>query len=155
MPIVRREDNEPEPRHTHSDSEHTVAQRHRHQHAHEVGYQSGATPYPPVNVSATDKGLIVRAELCLEDIDDLELALSGSSLIIRGARDTDPEQEDIVYHRRERGYGTFHRAISLPAKVEEKGVKADYTDGVLTIVLPRTETEQPRHIAVKPAKKRP
>ncbi len=61
--------------------------------------------------------------------------------------------EGAVYHRRERGYGSFHRAIALPAKVEEKGIDATYRDGVLTVVLPRSEVERPRQITVKATEK--
>lgn len=145
MSNVRREDQRPgEPdaptHHGHS----------HHGHTHIGGAEAEAGRYPPVTISATDDKLILRAECCLEDINSLELAIAGTSLILQGHRETEPRLEGTVYHRRERGYGAFRRAVSLPIKVEEKGIDATYRDGVLTVVLHRSEAEQPRQITVNP-----
>jgi HSP20 family protein len=107
-----------------------------------------------VNISATEERLIVRAELCQEDISGLELAVTGTSLVIRGYRDTEPSGAEVVYHRRERGFGQFHRVVNLPVKVDESGAEAFYRHGVLTIVLPRLERQKARRIAVRAARKK-
>lgn len=144
MSIVRREDQGP------GEPDAPTHHGHSHQgHTHVGGSEAEVGRYPPVTISATDNKVILRAECCLEDINDLELAIAGTSLILQGRRETEPSMEGVVYHRRERGYGTFRRAISLPIKVEEKGIEATYRDGVLTVVLPRSEAEQPRQITVK------
>lgn len=150
MSIVRREDNPAGP--TEEATPHRRERAHL-GHTHEGVSGAEAERYPPVNISATETQLIVRAELCLDDIDQLNLAIAGNSLILQGQRETEPDKEGIVYHRRERGYGSFHRAVALPMAVEEKGIDATYHHGVLTVVLPRSEVERPRQIEVKPAEK--
>jgi HSP20 family protein len=157
MTIVRREEDLPEPTeeltHYRSETAHTGHHQHHHHH-HPSGSEAEVGRYPPVNISATDTQIIVRAELCIENIDDLNLAIAGNSLILQGTRETSPDMEGAVYHRRERGYGSFHRAVALPVAVEEKGIDATYHDGVLTVILPKSEVERPRQITVKPIEKR-
>lgn len=148
MSIVRREENVP--RETDAPASHEPTHL---SHTHTESAEAQVGRYPPVNISATEKSLVVRAELCLKDISNLDLAIAGTSLILQGYRDTDPDLEGVVYHRRERGYGSFHRAIALPIKVEEKDIDATYQDGVLTVILPRTEVERPRQISVKATEK--
>lgn len=148
MSIVRRDENVP--RETNAPHSHETTHL---SHIYSESDDARVGRYPPVNISATDKHLIVRAELSLDDISNLELAIAGTSLILQGYRNTEPDLEGAVYHRRERGYGSFHRAIALPIKVEEKGIDATYLDGVLTVILPRSEVERPRQITVKAKEK--
>ena len=49
----------------------------------------------------------------------------------------------------ERSYGLFQRVFDLPDTVEAEGVKADYKNGVLTVVLPKKEIAKPKQIKVQ------
>jgi HSP20 family protein len=53
------------------------------------------------------------------------------------------------YHRAERAYGSFRDPFALPASVQGDKIDATYHDGVLTIVLPKSEEAKPRDIEVK------
>jgi HSP20 family protein len=48
----------------------------------------------------------------------------------------------------ERQYGMVSRSFSLPAEVDEKGAKADYKDGVLSLVLPKKANGGSKRISV-------
>jgi HSP20 family protein len=48
----------------------------------------------------------------------------------------------------ERGHGAFRRSFTLPATVDGTRINATYTDGVLTITLPRREETRPRQIPI-------
>ena len=55
----------------------------------------------------------------------------------------------MSYHRRERGWGTFRRSFSIPVRVDAGAVKASYTDGVLTVELPKAAEAMPKQIPVR------
>ena len=52
------------------------------------------------------------------------------------------------YYRREMAYGTFQRSFALPDGVDADNIKADYSDGVIKITIPKPETKQPQKITV-------
>jgi HSP20 family protein len=49
----------------------------------------------------------------------------------------------------ERSYGAFQRSFTLPAHVRSEKVEAAFTDGVLTVTLPKAEEARPKQIDVK------
>ena len=79
--------------------------------------------------------------------EDLELSVVGNELTIKGRRDTASE-EGTTFHRRERGFGEFVRAIKLPVEVDSAQVSATLVNGVLTVRLPKAEAAKPRKISV-------
>ncbi|NJN44441.1 MAG: Hsp20/alpha crystallin family protein, partial [Anaerolineae bacterium] len=60
-------------------------------------------------------------------------------------------EEEVRYHRQERGYGKFTRSLELPFRVDANGIEATFAHGVLHITLPRAEEDKPKKIAVKVA----
>jgi HSP20 family protein len=52
-------------------------------------------------------------------------------------------------HRRERVSGVFDRTISVPIQIDAGAVTAEYRDGVLTLSLPRAESDKPRTIEIR------
>jgi HSP20 family protein len=63
-------------------------------------------------------------------------------LVLQGEKHQEQEQKDKNYHFSERSYGSFRRAFELPASVDRGKVAADFSRGVLTITLPKTEQAQ-------------
>ena len=59
------------------------------------------------------------------------------------------EVERERYHRIERRYGAFSRTVTLPPQVDTSKVDARFSDGVLTIEIPRVEKAEPTKITVK------
>lgn len=105
--------------------------------------------YPPVNVWEDDDHVYVEAELPGMKADDLEIYVTaGNQLSLRGERrrPTDPAG---VWHRQERGEGSFSRMIELPFQVDSDKVSAQFRHGVLTLTLPKSPEVKPRRITVK------
>jgi len=104
---------------------------------------------PSVDVSETDKELVVRAELPGMDPKDIDISLSGNVLTIKGERKHDREEKKENFHLVERSSGSFSRTLRLPVEVKADKVKADYKDGVLSISMPKMEPEAVKKIEVK------
>lgn len=100
--------------------------------------------YPPLNLSEDETAYYVRSELPGLPLDALELTLTEKSLVIKGERPT----EQGKYYRQERPAGFFQRVVGLNVPVDRDGVRASLADGVLTVVLPKSEESRPRKISI-------
>lgn len=106
---------------------------------------------PRVDVSETDTAIQVTAELPGMDEKDIQLTLENDTLIISGEKKNDVEEKGKNYHRIERSYGSFQRAIPLVSEIQQDKVEAKFTKGVLNITLPKTPAaaKQSHKIAIK------
>jgi HSP20 family protein len=112
-------------------------------------WQFARSVYPPLNLWEDDNNLYVEAELPDFELSDLEIVVDGDNqLSIKGAHQQ-PEQEKGMWHRRERGHGSFSRIGELPQYVDSDKVTAELKHGVLTITLPKRQEAKARRIEVK------
>lgn len=107
-------------------------------------YSQRRGSYPPLNLSEDDVNLYVTMEVPGLPIEDLEITLTDSTLVIRGER----KPEEGKYYRRERSHGVFQRVVNINAPVDRDKVKASLKDGVLEIALPKAEEFKPRKISI-------
>jgi HSP20 family protein len=108
-----------------------------------------APAYPPLNVWEDNDTVFIEAELPGLDLKDLEIYVTGGNqLTIKGER-KQPTVEKGVWHRQERNFGTFSRALTLPFAVDADRVSARFENGVLLIELAKHESAKPRKITVK------
>jgi HSP20 family protein len=112
------------------------------------GLQSAGV-FPPINVSEDAESVYVRAELPGIKIDDLEITMENDTLTLAGERKSATEDEATSYHRREREWGAFRRSFSLTNRIDSNNVQARYSDGILTVILPKAEGSRPKQIAVQ------
>jgi HSP20 family protein len=106
---------------------------------------TGGTWMPQVEVIERDNQLIVRADLPGMTKDDISVDVEGNSLVIRGERKTERQENEEGYYRSERSYGTFYRQIPLPSGVNAEEARADFRNGVLEISMPSPrKTEEMR-----------
>lgn len=105
--------------------------------------------FPAMNIWENAESVFVEAEIPGMKLEDLELTAMGNELTIKGERKR-IEDAEACYHRQERGVGTFVRTVRLPVDVNADKVEATFKDGVLTVVLPKSEAARPRKITVKP-----
>ncbi len=109
----------------------------------------GATTYSfPLNVSATGDDLKVEALLPGVRQEDVRIDLDRGVLTIAAARHAWQPGEGQQWYLREIHAGQFTRALSLPFPVEVERATADFTDGVLTLTLPKAAAAKPRRIAI-------
>ena len=105
---------------------------------------------PAVDVSENDERYVVRAELPGVKKDDISVTLEDDVLHISGeTRSEHEEKEQGRVIRQERHYGKYVRSLRLASAVDEQKIKAKYKDGVLELVLPKSESVKPKQIAVE------
>lgn len=93
---------------------------------------------PSIDISETDKELIISAELPGIEEKDIDVSLSKDSLTIKGEKKEEKEDKGKSYYRMERSYGSFSRTIPLPTEIDADKVEAEFKKGVLIIKLPKT-----------------
>lgn len=111
--------------------------------------ETEAGVFPPINVTQDNDHFYVRAEIPGASPSELSLSAQRNRLSISGKREIKQENERTSYHRRERAEGSFNRTLALPTEVDSERVEARYTDGVLTVKLPKAEAAKPRQITVR------
>jgi HSP20 family protein len=108
-------------------------------------------PYPLVNVREEPDAFYVEAEVPGVKQDQIDVLIRhGTELTLQGERKPGCS-ETGSWHYRERGEGRFQRVLTLPAPVDAGKVEARLEQGVLRLMLPKTETVKPHRIAVQGA----
>jgi HSP20 family protein len=104
---------------------------------------------PRLDVSETKDAVMVKAELPGVEAGDISLSLQGDVLTLKGEKTQEKEEKDERYHRVERSYGAFMRAVRLPSTVDASKVNAAFKNGVLTVTLPKAATAKGTTIPIK------
>ena len=107
-----------------------------------------ATVYPPLNMYENTENLIITAELPGIAPGDLDISIEAETLTLQGKRQHSQDDEQLSYHRREIGRGSFSRAIALPTKIDSDNITAKLADGILTVTLAKAAEVKPRKISV-------
>ena len=90
---------------------------------------------PKLNIRDLEKEYLVEVELAGVSEDDIHLTINKGHLVIEGEKHFEEEGSHYV----ESSYGKFRRIVKLPESVNEKGVKANFKNGVLKISLKKSE----------------
>jgi HSP20 family protein len=93
--------------------------------------------WPQVDVTETDKEVKVSAEIPGVEPKDIDVSVEDGMLTIKGEKKYEREEKEKGQYRTERSYGSFKRAIELPAEVDESKAKAEFKKGVLRLTLPK------------------
>ena len=115
----------------------------------ENGTDMEDTPWMPVaDICETENGFEIYAELPGVSGSDVNISVTDNLLTIKGEKHQETETEGKNYHRVERRYGSFQRSFTLPRHIETDGIKAKFTDGVLTLEIPKAEVAKPTEISI-------
>jgi HSP20 family protein len=104
----------------------------------------GIVPYercrePFTDLQETEKEVIITMEVPGVEKQDIKIDITEDRIEISAERKDESKEEGEGYLRRERRYGRFYKALTLPAAVDHSKVKATYKNGVLEILLPKIE----------------
>lgn len=104
---------------------------------------------PALDLHEDNDSFVVKMELPGMKKEDINVSLHDGSLSISGERKNEEKHEDSEVYRSERFFGRFQRTVTLPAAVAADKIKAQYKDGVLTVMLLKAEEAKPKQIDVQ------
>ena len=96
----------------------------------------------------TASSVIVRVELPGMKKEDIDVSIHGNLLRIRGEKRSGGNDQDRLYRLTERAYGRFERTIPIPCAIDRQRAEVSYKEGVMTVILPKTETIPPRQLTI-------
>ena len=108
---------------------------------------SGGNPYP-VNIWSSDDGYVFTAEMPGLDGDSINVEVLDDQLTI----ETDKKSgipEGARIHREERGSGKMTQTYKLPFSVAKEKVVAQYQNGILKLILPKSEESKAKKIKIE------
>lgn len=108
---------------------------------------------PALDVEESEDDFTLHIELPGVSPDEVDVSLEENVLTVTGERSFYNEKEAEGFHRVERHFGRFHRAVRLPDRVDPDMVQASYEDGILKIVVPKAPESKPRRIQIETKKK--
>ncbi len=100
---------------------------------------SRAANLPPVNILEQENQFLVSLAAPGMKREDFKIDLSGNMLTISNESEEEKVEEEKTFTRKEYNYRGFSRSFSLPEGIETEKIEAKYEDGILKIMLPRTE----------------
>jgi HSP20 family protein len=109
---------------------------------------------PAIDVSETDDGVVIRAEVPGIAARDLEITVTGNILNISGKKEEKEEVDQEDFYRCERRFGSFRRVIDLPESIDPDRVTADVDNGIVTIRVAKKPGLRSRRVEVKPTSRR-
>jgi HSP20 family protein len=115
------------------------------------GVQGSRVWVPAMDVAERGDAYLVQAELPGVGPEQVDVSFEQNVLTIRGTKpasfDVANEGELRVFAA-ERVHGTFERAVRLPEFVNADRISASFSNGLLTVTVPKAEAAQPRKIAI-------
>jgi HSP20 family protein len=103
---------------------------------------------PAIDIYEAENEIVLKAELPGISKEDISVEVKDNALTLRGERFPESEVNEDKYYRREICFGTFERSFTLQDRIQPEQIKASFKDGILTIKIPRTQTEKPKQITV-------
>jgi len=106
----------------------------------EISPQNGNTNWTPaIELKDEQNQLILRAEIPGVEAKDLNIEVTREAVAIAGEHQAEKRTEDKGFYHSELRYGKFQRLVQLPVPVENDRVKAEFKNGILTLILPKAE----------------
>ncbi|MCM1001820.1 Hsp20/alpha crystallin family protein [Wolbachia pipientis] len=94
---------------------------------------------PTCDFYETEENYCLSMELPGIPKEDVDISVSGDSLIVKGEKKYDNESKEKRYYHRERYYGFFYRSIQFPPNADVDKIFAKFSNGVLHVSIPKSE----------------
>jgi len=106
---------------------------------------------PAADIREDEKGVTIDLELAGVDPQKVDVTADKGVLTVAGTKSIERamHKNDARWHMTERMDGAFKRAFRLPEALDASAIEATFTNGVLTIRVPRAALPQPTKIQVK------
>src|SRR5437762_9431509 len=102
----------------------------------------------PVDLWETKDAYHLRADLPGMTAEEIEINVTGDTVSLAGETKAPTDVTNDGWLRQERRTGKFQRAFTLPVQIDSNAVTATFTEGVLELVLPKSETVKPKTVKI-------
>ncbi len=103
---------------------------------------------PSADLSERDDDFEIRCEIPGVDPANIDVSVSGRTVTISGHKEEVREEKDELCRTCECRYGSFRRAFTLPSEIDADSVRAEGSDGILTVVVPKGVEDGRRRVPV-------
>lgn len=103
---------------------------------------------PKVDILDRDTEIEIQAALPGVSKDNLDVTLNNQTITISATTQEEKKTEEDRYYRREISRGEFKRSLSLPENVDSDKAKASFKDGILKVIIPKTEQSKRKSIEI-------
>lgn len=104
---------------------------------------------PYLDAGEDEKQVLVTLEVPGIDAKDIDISVSGNTLVIQGEKTEEREDKGKSYYLSERRYGSFRRSIEMPGNVDTDSIAAEYKSGVVRITAKKTGDVERKQIPIK------
>lgn len=113
------------------------------------GGKAVSTWAPSADVTEDENEYVIRMDIPGMEKKDIKVNFQDDRLTVTGERRKEEKEEEKDFIRRERYYGSFYRAFTLPEKIKDEKINASFKDGVLKLSVQKAEAVKPKMIEVK------
>ena len=105
-----------------------------------------------LDIYEKDDKIIVEAAVPGFKPEEIDISITGDTLTLKGEVKQETETKEKNYLRHERVFGSFQRVVQLPEDLDADKAEAKFENGLLTMVIPKSERIKPKSIKIKPNK---
>jgi HSP20 family protein len=113
------------------------------------GSSSGSSTYPLMNVYDAKDNILVTAELPGLTKEQVNITFSDGILTVSGKQQPLAKTKGMTVVRNERSEGDFEKTLRVPFKIKREAIKASFSNGILTVTMPKAEEIKPKTIAIE------
>ena len=110
---------------------------------------SSRTWQPACDVIEDQEHYLLRLEMAGVPKDQIQIEIIDQQLVINGERTYEDKKRENGILYSERLYGKFERKFDLPAGLDLEKIEASHQNGVLRIIVPKSEITKPRKIKIE------
>ncbi len=105
--------------------------------------------FPPVDIVEDDNAYRLEADLPGFSDTEVEAVIEDRVLVLQANLPKEAVEDTSKYLVRERAHRSFRRSFVVPKDADVTGVEARFSNGVLSVTIPKLPEVQPRTIEIK------
>jgi HSP20 family protein len=102
-----------------------------------------------IDVYQTESDIVIKSTIAGVKPEDLDVAINNDMVTIKGERKNEEEVPEENYYYQECYWGKFSRSVILPVDVLAEKIEASMKNGILTVRLPKADTNRTKKIQVR------